>query len=76
MAEIDEFLPDPTTHDTDRDGIPDGYEINIRCVNPLIDEGKVVNFIDETVNSVGRNYDNDGTTNLKEFNQRTSHCVS
>jgi hypothetical protein len=73
--EIDEFLTDPTTPDTDSDGIPDGYESTINCLNPLVDDSKIVNFIGEVVNSTGRDYDNDGITNVEEFNQETSPCV-
>lgn len=73
--EIDEFLTDPINADTDGDGIPDGYETEIGCLNPLVDDSKVVNFIGEVVNSTGRDFDNDGTTNVKEFNQQTSPCV-
>jgi hypothetical protein len=73
--EIDEFLTDPTTPDTDSDGIPDGFETEIGCLNPLVDDSKVVNFIGEVVNSTGRDFDNDGRTNVEEFNQETSPCV-
>ena len=73
--EIDEFLTDPTTPDTDSDGIPDGFETEIGCLNPLVDDSKVVNFIGEVVNSTGRDFDNDGMTNVEEFNQKTSPCI-
>ena len=74
-VEIDEFLTDPTTPDTDSDGIPDGFETEIGCLNPLVDDSKVVNFIGEVVNSTGRDFDNDGMTNVEEFNQKTSPCI-
>ena len=73
--EIEEFLTDPTTPDTDSDGIPDGFETEIGCLNPLVDDSKVVNFLGEVVNSTGRDFDNDGMTNVEEFNQKTSPCI-
>jgi hypothetical protein len=68
-------LTDPTTPDTDSDNIPDGYESAIGCFNPLVDDSKIVNFIGQVVNSTGRDFDNDGITNVEEFNQETSPCV-
>jgi hypothetical protein len=68
-------LTDPTINDTDRDTIPDGLEIESGCLNPLIDDSRVVDFMGEVVNSTGKDFDSDGMTNVEEFNQRTS-CVS
>jgi hypothetical protein len=73
--EIEELLTDPTSSDTDRDGIPDGFEADTDCLNPLVDDSKVVNFIGEVVNSTGKDFDNDGITNVDEFKQQTSPCV-
>lgn len=73
--EIDEFLTDPTSPDTDLDTIPDGFEVDIRCLNPLVDDSKVVNFMGEVVNNTGRDFDNDGSTNVEEFNEGTSPCI-
>ena len=72
--EIDEFLTDPTSPDTDLDTIPDGFEVDVRCLNPLVDDSKVVNFMGDVVNSTGRDFDNDGSTNVEEFNEGTSPC--
>jgi hypothetical protein len=72
--EIENYLTDPTNPDTDGDGIPDGYETGTDCLNPLVDDSKVVNFLGEVVNSTGRDFDNDGMTNVEEFNQQTSPC--
>jgi hypothetical protein len=73
--QIENHLTDPTNPDTDSDGIPDGFETESGCLNPLVDDSKVVDFLGEVVNSTGRDFDDDGMTNVEEFNQHTSPCV-
>ena len=62
----------PTINDTDGDTIPDGFETETGCLNPLVHYSRVVNFIGEVVNRAGKEFDNDGMTNVEEFNQKTS----
>ncbi len=73
--EISEFLTNPVIPDTDEDTIPDGAEVDLGCLNPLVDDSKVVNFAGTVVNSTGRDFDNDGTTNVDEFDKGTSPCI-
>jgi hypothetical protein len=74
--EINEFLTDPISPDTDEDTMPDRFEIDSSCLRPLVDDRQVKDFSGNVINSTGFDSDNDGVTNVEEFRQNTSPCSS
>ena len=58
FREVDELGTDPLLTDTDADGLPDGYEVN--------------NGYDPTVDDAANDTDNDGLSNLREFQLGTN----
>ena len=66
-------------NDGDRDGIKDGLEIDEFLTDPTNadtdGDGIPDGYETEVVNSTGRDFDNDGMTNVKEVNQKTSPCI-
>ena len=66
-------LTDPTNPDTDGDGLPDGFEIDNDCLEPLFDQA---NPEDHEGNQLPGNddADNDGLTDLQEFVLGSDPC--
>ena len=65
----------PAITDTDGDTIPDGLEAANPCLNPLDNDEHVMNMSGVIVNETGIDADNDGVTNVQEFNQGTDPCL-
>ena len=71
---------DPWNYDTDQDGLPDGDEVNLYATNPLLsdtdgdgmpDKWELDNQLNPLVSDIALDPDNDGLTNLEEFQQLT-----
>ena len=75
-AQIEELLTDPTSTDTDRDTIPDGFEGDIRCLNPLVDDSKVVNFVGDVINSTEEILTTMGVQMWKSLKKERFHVAS
>ncbi|MGH9975075.1 MAG: hypothetical protein ACRD8Z_04480 [Nitrososphaeraceae archaeon] len=45
------------------------------CLNALSDDRHVMNIAGQIVNNTGRDFDNDGVTNVEEFKVGTSPCL-
>jgi Common central domain of tyrosinase len=73
--EADSLFTNPSSPDTDKDTIPDGVEITNLCLNPLDSDSHVMNMSGIVVNETGKDSDNDGVTNVLEFNQGTDPCL-
>jgi Common central domain of tyrosinase len=73
--EADSLFTNPSSPDTDMDTIPDGAEITNLCLNPLDNDSHMMNMSGIVVNDTGKDSDNDGVTNVLEFNQSTDPCL-
>lgn len=73
--ELEQLLTDPTTPDTDRDNLPDPYEVASRCLDPAIHEG--ISKVEGMAILPGdEDADDDGMTNVEEFLRGTDPCRS
>lgn len=71
--EVNTHLTNPTTSDTDSDQLPDGFEINNACLEPLLDQAHPLDMEGNPLPG-NNDADNDGLTDLEEFQQGTDPC--
>jgi hypothetical protein len=64
---------DPTNPDTDGDDLPDGFEIDNTCLDPLHDQANPHDMVGNPLPG-DDNADDDGLTDLEEFQQGTDPC--
>ena len=68
-----QIYSDPTKMDTDGDGLPDAYEYTHKCLTVSMDESKDREEYG-VIKPGNDDTDNDGISNLKEFQQGTDPC--
>lgn len=73
--EANVFLTDPTNPDTDGDGIPDGFEIDNTCLNPLHNQAYPLDYEGNTLPG-DDDADDDGLTDLEEFQKGSDPCTA
>ncbi len=76
-VEVSEFLTDPNNTDTDGDAIPDGFEAaSTTCLDPLKNDAHVMDIAGNILSEDGIDTDNDGVSNIDEFNLGTDPCLA
>ena len=68
-----ESYTDVTSPDTDRDGLPDPYEIAHACLDPVSDQAHPMSYTGEPLPG-DDDADDDGVTDLEEFRRGTDPC--
>ena len=72
--EINDVHTDPTNADTDNDGMPDKFETDNRCLDPVGDQAHPLGYTRDPLPG-NNDADDDGVSDLEEFKQGTDPCV-
>ena len=73
--EVNLWLTDPTRPDTDGDGLPDAYEVQQPCLNPLMG-GTMAGGMYAMTTDADNDPDGDGVTSRQEFALALNPCAA
>jgi hypothetical protein len=72
--EVNFLLTNPLVNDTDGDTMPDGFEATSTCLDALHTDTHLMDITGTIVNDNPLDDDNDGVSNIQEFQQGTDPC--